>query len=181
MKERLRAAEQKVWFRSYNFSVSTAFWHFFPYICRCSETPETWCSIFFAINAFQHSFKNWKHRRKRSNVVADMQVGGSIIWTVDRLLPPVLWCDRLTVSHLAFIFSFSNLANSRRSWIIMSSFQMRSKARPISTMPATTPATMGMMSGPAGHSKTETTHRNPIKSTESTLNGLQNTKCNRLE
>lgn len=60
----------------------------------------------------------------------------------------------LTVSHLAFIFSFSNLANSLRSWIIISSFQMSSRAKPIRTMPATTPATMGMMSGPAGQSET---------------------------
>lgn len=33
---------------------------------------------------------------------------------------------------------------------------MSRRARPINTMPATTPATMGMMSGPAGHSGTET-------------------------
>lgn len=43
--------------------------------------------------------------------------------------------------------------------MIMSSFQMSSKARPISTMPATTPATMGMMSGPAGHSEREKIQR----------------------
>ncbi|TNN72425.1 hypothetical protein EYF80_017351 [Liparis tanakae] len=64
----------------------------------------------------------------------------------------------LTVSHLAFIFSFSNLANSRLSWMIISSFQMSSRAKPMRTMPATTPATMGMMSGPAGQSEINTFH-----------------------
>lgn len=59
----------------------------------------------------------------------------------------------LTVSHLAFIFSFSNLANSLLSWMIISSFQMSKRAKPIRTMPATTPATMGMMSGPVGQSE----------------------------
>lgn len=61
----------------------------------------------------------------------------------------------LTVSHLAFIFSFSNLANSLLSWMIVSSFQMSSRAKPIKTMPATTPHTMGMISGPAGQSETQ--------------------------
>lgn len=60
----------------------------------------------------------------------------------------------LTVSHFAFIFSFSNLANSRLSWMIISSFQIRSSAKPMRTMPATTPATIGIISGPAGQSKT---------------------------
>lgn len=67
----------------------------------------------------------------------------------DRYLQPRQSGAPLTVSHLAFIFSFSNLANSRRSWIIMRSFQMRSRARPIMTIPPTTPATMGTMSGPS--------------------------------
>lgn len=58
----------------------------------------------------------------------------------------------LTISHLALIFSFSNLANSRRSWMIMSNFQINRRASPISTIPATTPATMGIISGPAGQS-----------------------------
>lgn len=66
---------------------------------------------------------------------------GSVPWFAGRV--------SLTVSHLAFIFSFSNLANSLRSWMIMRSFQMSSKARPIRTIPATTPATMGTMSGPS--------------------------------
>lgn len=63
--------------------------------------------------------------------------------------------SQLTVSHLAFIFSFSNLANSLLSWMIISSFQINNNASPIRTIPATTPATMGMMSGPLGHSRVQ--------------------------
>lgn len=47
---------------------------------------------------------------------------------------------------------------------------MSSKARPISTMPATTPATMGMMSGPAGHSEKEKMHRDRMKSSPVNIN-----------
>lgn len=37
--------------------------------------------------------------------------------------------------------------------MIISSFQINNNASPIRTIPATTPATMGMMSGPLGHSR----------------------------
>lgn len=47
--------------------------------------------------------------------------------------------------------------------MIMSSFQMSSSARPMSTMPATTPATMGMMSGPDGQSNGKGKQRHPMK------------------
>lgn len=52
---------------------------------------------------------------------------------------------QLTVSHLAFIFSFSNLANSLLSWIIIKSFQISSNARPIRTIPATTPSLLSLL------------------------------------
>lgn len=45
--------------------------------------------------------------------------------------------------------------------MIIKSFQISSNARPIRTIPATTPATIGIMSGPVGHSvkwKAKDTH-----------------------
>lgn len=58
----------------------------------------------------------------------------------------------LTVSHLALARSSSNLANSFRSWMVMSSFQMSSVARPMSRMAPITESRTTRMSGPLGHS-----------------------------
>ena len=58
----------------------------------------------------------------------------------------------LTMSQRAFCLSFSNLANSRRSWMVTKSFQMSSKARPMRIMPAITPSTMASTLTGCGHS-----------------------------
>lgn len=106
--------------------------------------PATWRWLFF---------KNQLDEYLKSKMTTDPRHLDLSRYRLQPLLPgSIPWfvgCVSLTVSHLAFIFSFSNLANSRRSWIIMRSFQMSSKARPIRTIPATTPATMGTMSGPS--------------------------------
>lgn len=58
----------------------------------------------------------------------------------------------LTVSHFAIIRSFSKRANSRRSWIVVRSFQSRSMAKPIKTMAAMTPRTIPRRKTFGGHS-----------------------------
>lgn len=58
----------------------------------------------------------------------------------------------LTVSHLALAFSSSKRANSRRSWMVMRSFQMSRAARPMSRMAPITESSTTRMSGPFGHS-----------------------------
>lgn len=125
----------------------------FPHINKCSKKPTIWEGR----SLFLFSFF-WSRQLKQHYVVFLPENNSS------HSHPHPFWGNRLTVSHLAFIFSFSNLANSRRSWMIISSFQMSRRARPMSTMPATTPATMGMISGPAGHSETETMHKWQINS-----------------
>ena len=62
------------------------------------------------------------------------------------------------VSHLANIRSFSNLANSLRSWILVNTFHIRMSARPMATMAPMTPRTMPMMSTTTGHSLVSCTH-----------------------
>lgn len=59
----------------------------------------------------------------------------------------------LTVSHLALAFSSSKRANSRRSWMVMSSFQMSRAARPMSRMAPVTESSTTRMSGPFGQSE----------------------------
>lgn len=59
----------------------------------------------------------------------------------------------LTVSHLALARSSSNLANSRRSWMVISSFQMSSATRPRSRMAPATARSTTRMSGPSAHSE----------------------------
>lgn len=54
----------------------------------------------------------------------------------------------LTVSHLAFARSSSNFANSCRSWIVMSSFQISSATKPTSKMAPMTDIKTTRMSGP---------------------------------
>lgn len=58
----------------------------------------------------------------------------------------------LTVSHLARARSSSNLANSRRSWMVMSSFQMSRAARPKNKMAPATDRSTTKISGPLGQS-----------------------------
>jgi len=60
---------------------------------------------------------------------------------------------KLTVSHLAIILSFSNLANSRLSWMVVRSFHRRSIAIPISTMAAMTPRIIPSKNTFGGHSR----------------------------
>lgn len=58
----------------------------------------------------------------------------------------------LTVSHLAFMRSFSKRANSRRSWMVVSSFHSSRMANPTRTMAAMTPSTMPSIKTLGGHS-----------------------------
>ena len=53
----------------------------------------------------------------------------------------------LTVSHLAIIRSFSNLANSLRSWMVVKTFHIRMRASPMATMAPITPRTMPAING----------------------------------
>lgn len=61
----------------------------------------------------------------------------------------------LTVSHLALLFSSSKRANSRRSWMVMSSFQMSRAERPMSRMAPVTESRTTRTSGPFGQSGAE--------------------------
>lgn len=60
--------------------------------------------------------------------------------------------NSLTVSHLARARSSSNLANSRLSWMVTSSFQIRRAARPRNKMAPATDRRTTKMSGPLGQS-----------------------------
>lgn len=59
---------------------------------------------------------------------------------------------RLTVSHLARARSSSNLANSLLSWMVTSSFQISSAARPRNKIAPATDSSTTRMSGPLGQS-----------------------------
>lgn len=63
----------------------------------------------------------------------------------------------LTVSHLALALSSSNLANSLRSWMVTSSFQIRRPTRPRSRMAPATASSTTKISGPSGHSERQGT------------------------
>lgn len=58
----------------------------------------------------------------------------------------------LTVSHLARARSSSNLANSRLSWMVTSSFQISNAARPRNKIAPATDSSTTRMSGPLGQS-----------------------------
>lgn len=58
-----------------------------------------------------------------------------------------------TKFHRALSRSFSNLAYSRRSWIVTRSFQRSSRSRPIRIIPAITPRTIGRTGTGVGHSE----------------------------
>lgn len=66
----------------------------------------------------------------------------------------------LTVSHLALALSSSNLANSRRSWTVTSSFQMSRPARPRNKMAPATAMRTTRISGPLGQSERERRKQN---------------------
>lgn len=154
----------------------TFFYTIFLTNCRSSKFLQNWSKNLIAQKLFSHSShdcdiliqKLWYRGSFGIDVGRNLLAG--VCWVLecwccllvdwiftlkrdDKLdLPNETEQFLLTVSHFAIIRSFSNRANSRRSWMVVRSFQSSSIAIPMRTMAAITPSTMPRRKTFGGHS-----------------------------